>query len=121
MLLATLQLFADATAATGGSMDASSIGIMIASILGGLGIGGAGGAVIARKMTIANDPLHCKEIKDLVTRDEHDKDIREMRQLLRDSETKAHGRMDGIAKQLDYQTGLLEGIRDAILARKPRP
>lgn len=135
MLLATLQLIADATAAApaaGGSMDASSIGIMIASILGGLGLGGAGGAVIARKMTIANDPLNCREVKDLVTREEHDKDIREMRDLLRTSENrthelirasegKTHHRIDDLAKQINHQTGLLEGIRDTLRERKTRP
>ncbi len=124
MLLATLQLIADATAAApaagSSSIDASTVGVIIASVVVSLGAG-AGGVAIGRRTHISNSPLDCREVKEMVSRAEHDEDIREVHRLLRESETKAHGRMDGIAKQLDYQTGLLEGIRDTLRESKKRP
>lgn len=124
MLLATLQLIADATAASpaagGSSIDASTVGVIIASVVVSLGAG-AGGVAIGRRTHISNSPLDCREVKDMISREEHDKDIREMREILRASEAKAHQRMDDIAQSLNRLIGLVEGIRDTLTSRKPRP
>lgn len=116
MMLATIQLIADAAAASN-TFDASGVAQLVIGLVGGGAVAG-GSYALGRRTTVTNDPLHCREVKELVTRDKHDEDIREVHRLLRESETKAHGRMDGIAKQLDYQTGILEGIRDTLRESK---
>lgn len=93
MLLATLQLIADATAASpaagGSSIDAATVGAIIAGVVVSLGAG-AGGVAIGRRTHISNSPLDCREVKDTISREEHDKDIDALHNLFRASEEKIH-------------------------------
>lgn len=105
-MIATLHILADATAATGGSMDAAGIGIIITAVISAL-LGGGAGSAITRKITLGNNPLHCRKVEDYVTRDEHRRDVNHIHALIRDSEKSIHGRMDKQSEQLNQLHGLV--------------
>ncbi len=94
------------TASSG--IDATTVGVIIASVMTALGVGVAGGKKLSAH--VMNDPLNVRPVQDFVTRREHDSDIRDIRLLVRESETRAHARMDIISTKLDRLIGLVEGL-----------
>lgn len=111
-------LLAEATEVASSSIDATTVGVIIASVLTALGIGGAAGKKLASPTHVTNDPLNVKPVQDFVTRREHDSDIRDIRLLVRESETRAHARMDIISTKLDRLIGLVEGLNQATFKPK---
>lgn len=99
-------------------IDATTVGVIIASVLTALGVGAVGGKKLSTH--VANDPLNVKPVQDFVTRREHDSDIRDIRLLVRESETRAHARMDIISTKLDRLIGLVEGLNQATLHPKSK-
>lgn len=102
------------------SVDPEFIGKFVLT-LGAIAAAGLGGGIIGRKsMKVETpNPMHVRNtdtyaLKDDVTREfcRIDKDIDDMRQLMRESETAAHRRMDKmtvVLSQVDGKMDLLLG------------
>ena len=104
------------------TLDAESVGKLIAILIGG-GVVGGGAYKLGKKasVTIDNQPIETRRTKEFATQRELDEiktDIAQVRTLIRETETRAHTRMDNLAQSLNELVGIVSVIRDHIC--KPR-
>ncbi len=121
------------TSATGSDCDAAAsgagtssggvapelVGIIVASAV----TGGSGFLLgKSRAVRIDNQPLHVALADKFATKEDLDglekrqaAFEKDMRQLLRDSEHRSHGRMDTICTKLDHLIGLVQGMHGAAM------
>lgn len=108
-----MTLIADAVQAAN-TLDAESIGKLIVVLIGGGVIGGGSYlAGKARKVAVSPDPLNIRQTVEYATKEDIrrlDKNIDELRELQRDSEGKAHRRIDGLSEQLNKLDGKLDTL-----------
>lgn len=103
------------------TLDAESIGKLIAILIGGGVVGGGAYKLGKSRVTLDGQPIETRRAKEYVTQREFDavkEDIGALRSLVRDSETQAHKRMDNMAETLSELVGIVSVIRDHII--KPR-
>lgn len=101
-------------ASASGGVAPETVGVIVASVVASL----AGGYKIGQKtMKIEPSPLKVKAADTYVTRAEfvklekrHEAFENDIRNLLRESETRSHGRMDEISEKLSEVIGMLKVI-----------